>query len=133
MTLFFALLSALLRLSLLGRAALAFAAMATMAMAEQIELLMFEQPGCIYCERWMHDVGGEYPLTGEGRRAPLRMMQLHAQVPKDVTLVAPPVFTPTFVVIKGGIETGRIEGYPGEDFFWPLLADLIAKAEATKP
>jgi hypothetical protein len=27
-----------------------------------------------------------------------------------------------------GTETGRIEGYPGEEFFWPLLADMIEKA-----
>jgi hypothetical protein len=38
------------------------------------------------------------------------------------------VFTPTFVLVEDGTEAGRIEGYPGEDFFWPLLAKLIAQA-----
>jgi hypothetical protein len=31
-----------------------------------------------------------------------------------------------------GVEAGRIEGYPGEDFFWPLLADMIAKSGFAK-
>lgn len=33
-------------------------------------------------------------------------------------------YTPTFVLIDGGREVGRIEGYPGEAFFWGLLEKL---------
>lgn len=100
---------------------------ATAALA-QMELLMVEQPGCLYCARWHAEVGPEYPITDEGRAAPLRPVQLRAPLPEGVTLVSPPVFTPTFVLLKDGVEVGRIEGYPGEDFFWPLLAQLIARA-----
>jgi hypothetical protein len=35
------------------------------------------------------------------------------------------LFTPTFVLINNGQEQARIEGYPGEDFFWPLLTRLL--------
>ncbi|MDP2086176.1 MAG: thioredoxin family protein [Gemmobacter sp.] len=94
----------------------------------QIELLMVEQPGCIYCARWHAEVGPEYPITDEGRAAPLRPVQLRAPLPEGISLVSPPVFTPTFVLLKDGAEVGRIEGYPGEDFFWPLLGQLIARA-----
>jgi len=92
------------------------------------ELLMVEQPGCIYCARWHAEIGPQYPLTDEGRAAPLRQVQLRAPLPEGVTLRSPPVFTPTFILLKDGTETGRIEGYPGENFFWPLLAQLIARA-----
>ena len=91
---------------------------------------MFEQPGCIYCAQWNAEVGPEYPLTEEGKAAPLRRLQLRDPLPDGLTLVSQPVFTPTFVLMQDGVETSRIEGYPGEDFFWPLLGDMIEKAGA---
>ncbi|WP_342749219.1 thioredoxin family protein [Tabrizicola aquatica] len=103
------------------------AVFSTMAAAE-VELLMFEQPGCIYCAAWDREVAPEYPLTDEGRAAPLRRLQLRDPLPEGLTLISPPIFTPTFVLVEDGVEVGRIAGYPGEDFFWPLLAQLIAEA-----
>lgn len=98
------------------------------ALAAQIELLMVEQAGCIYCARWHDEVGPEYPITDEGRAAPLRAQQLREALPEGITLARPAVFTPTFILLKDGAEVDRIEGYPGEDFFWPLLAGMIAAA-----
>jgi hypothetical protein len=98
--------------------------------AEGLELLMFEQPGCIYCAAWDREIAPHYPLTAEGKAAPLRRLHLRDPLPPDLTLEAPLVFTPTFVLVAAGVETGRIEGYPGADFFWPLLAGLITEAGA---
>lgn len=99
-----------------------------MASAGELELLMFEQPGCIYCAAWNAEVAPEYPLTEEGKAAPLRRLQLRDPLPEGISLVSPPIFTPTFVLVEDGVETGRISGYPGEDFFWPMLAQLVARA-----
>ena len=41
----------------------------------------------------------------------------------------PVVLTPTFVLMEDGAEAGRIEGYPGEDFFWGLLGQMIGKVQ----
>ena len=112
---------------------LAFAALlvgpAAAAPAADLELVMIEQPGCVYCARWDAEVAPEYPRTAEGKAAPLRRLQLRDALPADITLDSPPVFTPTFILLSDGIEQDRIEGYPGEDFFWPLLAAMI---DATK-
>lgn len=97
------------------------------ALAE-LQLLMFEQPGCIHCARWDAEVAQEYPLTEEGKAAPLRRLQLHDPVPDGLTLARPVTFTPTFVLMKDDVESGRLEGYPGEDFFWPLLDAMIGQA-----
>lgn len=94
----------------------------------EIALLMFEQPGCLYCAAWNAEVAPEYPLTEEGRAAPLRRLQLREALPEGITLDRPAVFTPTFVLVSGGAEVGRIEGYASEDFFWPLLGQLIEMA-----
>lgn len=100
------------------------------ARAGDLVLMMFEQPGCLYCARWNAEVAPEYPLTDEGKAAPLVRRQLRDDLPAGVTLDRPAVFTPTFVLLRGGAEAGRIEGYPGEDFFWPLLGQLIRQAAA---
>lgn len=103
-------------------------ALPVQAWAAELQLLMFEQPGCIYCARWNADVAPEYPLTDEGRAAPLRRLQLRDPLPDGITLDRPAVFTPTFVLVADGVEQGRLEGYVSEDFFWPLLARMIAGA-----
>jgi hypothetical protein len=92
-------------------------------------LLMFEEPGCVWCARWTADVGQEYPITPEGIAAPLVRTDLRDPVPGGVTLVSPPRYSPTFVVVQDGTELGRIEGYPGEDFFWGLLGRILERAE----
>jgi hypothetical protein len=109
-------------------AASALAATTGPARAEMI-LLMFEEPGCAWCRRWTEEVGGEYPITPEGQAAPLVRVQLRDPVPEGITLVSQPRFTPTFVVVQDGAEVGRIEGYPGEDFFWGLLGRILERAE----
>lgn len=99
------------------------------ALANDLELLMFEQPGCVYCLRWHEEIGPKFALTDEGKAAPLRLLQLRSPFPEGLHLASRPAFTPTFVLVRGGQEMGRIEGYPGEDFFWPMLAELIEKAK----
>ena len=44
---------------------------------------------------------------------------------KSVTLKSPIRYTPTFVLVEDGQERARIEGYPGEFFFWPRLENLL--------
>ncbi len=95
---------------------------------------MFEQAGCAWCAAWDRQIGPIYPKTAEGRRAPLRRVDLHAERPSDLSRIQAVRFTPTFVLIDGGREIGRIQGYPGEDFFWGLLGELIGRlpAQASK-
>lgn len=89
-----------------------------------VTLVMVEEDGCLYCEQWNEEVGIAYPLTPEGRAAPLRRVDIRA-LPEDVAFESRPVFTPTFVLFVEGAEVGRLEGYPGEDFFWPLLGRAL--------
>ena len=57
-------------------------------------------------------------------------------MPADLAFVRRERFTPVFVLVDRGAEFGRIRGYPGDTFFWGLLANLIEKldrGEATAP
>ncbi len=90
-------------------------------------LLMAEEKGCGWCARWNAEIAPIYPKTAEGRAAPLRRYDLHATTP-DVQLQRSVRFTPTFLLIEDGREVGRIEGYPGEDFFWGLMGVMLDRA-----
>ena len=91
------------------------------------ELVMVEETYCHWCERWNEEIGVVYDKTDEGERAPLRRVDISDPIPEDLTFKSRPNYTPTFILVDDGREVGRIEGYPGEDFFWPLLGQLLAK------
>ncbi len=92
--------------------------------APAAELVMVEQTGCHWCAKWNAEISNIYPKTDEGKRAPLRRVDLR-DLPDDVTFTSRPVFTPTFVLVEDGQELGRIEGYGGDEFFWFLLGRLL--------
>jgi len=95
-------------------------------------LVMVEEKGCMWCERWNDDISAIYPKTSEGKIAPLMRIDMHASQPKGLTFKRPLAFTPTFVLMVDGVEVSRIEGYPGEDFFWGLLEQMMDQAGLTQ-
>ncbi len=96
------------------------------------DLVMIEQPGCVYCERWNADLSAIYPKTPEGKFAPLRRIQMSETTQSGITFERAVNFTPTFVLIENNVELGRVEGYPGEDLFWGMLEMLlVAKTDFT--
>ncbi|MEL6551466.1 MAG: hypothetical protein AAFQ54_14595 [Pseudomonadota bacterium] len=99
------------------------------AWAQDVQLLMVEEDGCYWCARWNAEVGDTYPKTDKGRAAPLLRADIRAPLPDGVTLDGRLVYTPTFVLLVDGIEHGRIEGYPGDEFFWGLLGMLMDEAD----
>ena len=107
--------------------AIACLAVARPGHAVAATLIMFEQDYCEWCERWNEEIGVIYPKTEEGKRATLRRVDIHSAVPEDISHIKVERFTPTFVLIDEGKEIGRIRGYPGEDFFWGLLGQMMKK------
>lgn len=107
-------------------------AMVPVAASAELALVMVEQPGCIYCRKWDDEISAKYPLTDEGKAAPLIRIQLHAPLTEGMVFERPAVFTPTFVLVDDGVEVDRIEGYPGEDFFWGLLGQMLIAQRSSK-
>jgi thioredoxin-related protein len=108
------------------RLALASAFTLTMVTsAFAVQLVMVEQKGCHYCEAWLDDIGPAYPKTDEGKFAPLMRRDISLGAPEGGAFQRRVNFTPTFILMDKDAEIGRIEGYPGEDFFWPLLNKLL--------
>jgi len=100
--------------------------------AAAAELIMFEAVGCPYCARWNREIAPIYPKTAEGKRAPLRRVDIAQPRPVDLAGIGTIVYTPTFVLVEDGKEIGRIVGYGGDEIFWSLLAELFAKLDRIK-
>lgn len=96
--------------------------------AAPVRLLMVEARGCIYCAAWHREVGPGYPRSTEGRAAPLLVVDRDGPWPDGLALARRPTITPTFVLLRDGVEQSRLEGYPGDEFFYPLVAGMLARA-----
>jgi len=97
--------------------------------APAAELVMFDSPVCEWCEVWEEEVGIVYNKTEEACVAPIRRVSVWDERPEDLKSVRSIVFTPTFVLVQGGNEIGRILGYPGESHFWGLLGQMIQRID----
>lgn len=92
-----------------------------------VRLLMVEQRGCIYCARWNAEIGEGYANTAEGRAAPLLRVDVDGPWPDGLTLGAQPQVTPTFILLDRGEEIARMPGYVGDQYFYPLLDQMLDK------
>lgn len=108
----------------------ALAVSVSAAVASDYRLIMVEQPGCAYCAAWDDQIAPAYAQTVEGKFAPLLRADLREGPPDGVTYARRVNFTPTFILVKGGVEVTRMEGYVGEDFFWPVFARLLSEHSA---
>lgn len=100
-----------------------------LAPARAAELVMFEQAGCVWCQAFDREVAPIYPKTDEGKRAPLRRVDIKDKLPAELAFIQVERMTPLFVLVEGGHEIGRIRGYPGDDNFWGLLGAMIKKLD----
>lgn len=110
---------------------MAFACMTTVSaqvVPDGVALIMAEEEGCMWCAAWNRDIATEYPITAEGRAAPLVRINIHKPLPDGLKLESKLRFTPTFVLVRDGQEISRLEGYAGEHFFWGLLQRMLTNA-----
>lgn len=112
---------------MLKSAMIAILALLPLPAAAETMLLMAEENGCGWCDKWNEEVGHIYPKTPEGRTAPLKRFDLLHDDP-NVKLTMRVRFTPTFILVDDGKEVGRIEGYAGDHFFWGLLSETFERA-----
>ncbi len=97
--------------------------------AAAAELVLFEAADCVWCEAWNTEIGEIYPKAAEAQIARLRRVDIHDERSADLAAVRGIVYTPTFVLMEGGKEVGRITGYAGEAFFWGLLGIELKKLD----
>lgn len=88
-------------------------------------LVMVEDRGCPFCQRFDEESRSAYENSAEGRVAPLvRRMRGHP----EIAFLERVVYSPTFVLLVEGREVGRALGYQGADLFWMEIAGLMRKS-----
>jgi thioredoxin-related protein len=81
---------------------------------------------CVFCIAWERDVGRLYGDTEYAKKAPLFKIKI-SLFSSYFTDVMPKVSgTPTFILMKGNDEVGRIVGYQNRDMFFWALSEYIA-------
>jgi hypothetical protein len=74
--------ASLTRRQFLHRSGMGFGALSLAALLGSVsascaaELLMFDDPSCVWCRRWNAEIGPGYPHSDEGRIAPLRRIDI---------------------------------------------------------
>jgi hypothetical protein len=90
------------------------------------ELIAFEAPGCRYCPIFRRDVAPSYPATRAGKAAPLRFIDVNDEsAAAALTLMRPVTMVPTVVLVRDGVEIGRIDGYVGRENMLHILNTLL--------
>lgn len=118
-----------LRTAFLSLSVAAGLAVSPLIAAAQTALIMVEEQGCVWCARWDDQIAPIYPKTQAGKAAPLRRVDINDDKPTDLHFARSLHYTPTFVLMVDGHEVSRIEGYPGEDFFWGVLEKMLSDAK----
>ena len=98
------------------------------AAADPLRLLMVEKHGCVYCAAWDRNIGPGYAASEQGQAAPLMRVDIHGPWPNGLALARRPFVTPTFILLDGGSEVGRLEGHLTAAQFYPALSHLLAQA-----
>lgn len=95
------------------------------AQPDALRLVMVAFPGCPFCLKWDQQVGVDYGHDALGKTAPLVRVLFGS---KSLARYKTIKYTPTFLLLRGEQEVGRIAGYPGRDAFWDELHEVLEKA-----
>lgn len=111
----------------LGRADAAPASQSRIDWTSQpVRLLMVERDHCIYCRAWHAQIGPGYAASPAGQAAPLLTLDMDGPWPDGLVLARRPFVTPTFILLNGGVEVARVEGYALPERFYPAIHDMLA-------
>ena len=91
-----------------------------------VELIVLEAPGCIYCTIFRRDVLPSYQASERARSVPVRFFDVNDSALEQLGLDGPINIVPTFVVLKNNKEIGRIPGYVGPENFYHTINYLLS-------
>ena len=96
--------------------------------APATELLIFEHPQCTYCQVFREQVLPKYHIAARISAPPLRFVDVAKDDTDSLGLSGRIATVPTAVVMRGGREVGRIEGYWSSANFFRMLAHILDEA-----
>lgn len=91
-----------------------------------LQIVVLEAPGCIYCGLFRRDVFPAYLASQRAKSVPLRFVDINDATASDFDLATEVSVVPTVVLLDDNKEVGRIPGYVGPENFFQAINHLIA-------
>ncbi|MEE2859738.1 MAG: SoxS protein [Pseudomonadota bacterium] len=95
---------------------------------QPVQLMMVQSPYCHFCRAWKTEIGPGFATSAAGRTAPLFEVDVDGPFPDGLALDRRPRITPSFILLDRGVEVGRVEGYVGQRYFYPVLQEMMQRA-----
>lgn len=92
-----------------------------------LQLIMAERQGCEYCAAFRREVLPGYASSAEGRAVPLLPVPIDGPWPDGLALDRAPVTSPTFILVRSGMEVARFEGYDDPTTFRQDMRRALAR------
>jgi thioredoxin-related protein len=96
--------------------------------ADNLELVVIEADGCIFCEVFRSDVLPSYEASEQGKQMPVQFVDINDMDATHFEFKGAVDIVPTFIVVKNRREVGRISGYVGPENFFHSINYLLASA-----
>ena len=99
------------------------------------ELLMFQMPSCIYCQRFLSEVAPEWNTTLYGKKLPLRVIDISGTTSMWFSKALQEgridgiSGTPTFIIWDDNHEVARYVGYSGKTDFYKMVHKFLKSNE----
>lgn len=98
--------------------------------AGALQIVVFEAPGCIYCNLFRRHVLPAYTASPRASDIPLRFLDLNEDAAVAALGLDGAIDTvPTAVLLHNNREIGRIPGYVGPENFFHAVSHLLAQVE----
>ena len=92
---------------------------------ELFRLIYVFSDHCVFCKAWERDVGRLYGDTEYAKKAPLFKIHISLFSEQFTVVTSNVSVTPTFILVSGNDEVGRIVGYQNRDMFFWTLSEYI--------
>ncbi len=93
-----------------------------------LQLVVLEVDGCIYCDVFRRRLLTAYEASKQGKKAPIRFVDINDPALGDIGLTQPVGMVPTFIMLENNQEIGRSPGLMGkQDFFRAIDYLLIGR------
>jgi thioredoxin-related protein len=93
-----------------------------------LQLVVMEADGCIYCGLFRRDVLPSYEASDSGKDMPIRFVDVNDVDKTGIEFESPVDILPTFVIVKDNREIGRIPGYMGPEDFFHSISYLLSSS-----
>ncbi|MGQ0457116.1 MAG: hypothetical protein ACT4OU_08640 [Hyphomicrobium sp.] len=99
---------------------------ATAPTSDKHELIVVEAPGCTYCDIFRRNVLPAFAASERGKDIPVRFLDVNDVGSANLQFDGAIEMAPTFVLVKGNQEIGRVAGFVGRDTLLQSIGLLLA-------